>query len=172
MAKQRRGRETAADMIRSLGLVLAIVLVVFFLARAPERDEQAIRVVDPSGDVQAFASAAPGSAVPRAMPDGWKPTVSEYERDGLLRVGWVTPKGEYAEYAAHPRPGETFLTDITDEAPRVGTVDIGGVTWTQYQKDEAISLVRSYGTTLVVLGTLRDTASLEELRVLAGRLAP
>ena len=45
------------------------------------------------------------------------------------------------------------------------------MTWTEYRKDDAISLVRPYGSTLVVLGTLRDTASLEELRVLAGRLA-
>ena len=172
MAKQQRGRESAGDMIRSLTLVLGIVVAVFFLAQAPRGDKKALRVVDPSSDVQAFDRATPGGAVPRTMPAGWKTTVSSYEQEtGLLRIGWVTPKGEYAEYAAQPSPAGTFLSDITGKAERVGTVDVGGTSWTEYRKDDAISLVRSYGTTTVVIGTLRDTASLDELRVVAGRLA-
>jgi hypothetical protein len=172
VAKQQRGRESAGDMIRSLTLVLGIVVVVFFLAQAPRSDKKSLRVVDPSSDVQAFDRAVPGGAVPRAMPAGWRSTVSSYEQEtGLLRIGWVTPKGRYAEYAAQPAPAGSFLADITDRAERVGTVDIDGATWTEYRKGDAISLVRSYGTTLVVVGTLRDTAALDELRVVAGRLA-
>ena len=171
MAKTR-GRETAGDMIRSLALVLGIVAVVFLLTQAPKSDKKSLRVVDPSSDMQAFSTNAPGGAVPREMPADWKTTVSAYERDsGLLRIGWVTPKGEYAEYAAQPSATPRFLADITGRAERTGTVDIDGVTWTEYRKDDAISLVRMYGTTAVVVGTLRDTASLDELRVLAGRLA-
>ena len=159
-------------MIRSLALVLGIVVVVFLLAQAPRGDKKEMRVVDPSSDVQAFNDNAPAGAVPRDMPRDWKPTVSTYERDsGLLRIGWVTPKGEYAEYAAQPSPDGKFLSDITGHAQRIGTVDVDGVVWEEYRKDDAISLVRTYGTTTVVVGTLRDTASLDELRVLAGRLA-
>jgi hypothetical protein len=159
-------------MIRSLGLVLVIVLVVFFLARPPGRDEQAIRVVDPTGDVKAFSSAVPGGAVPHTLPVGWRATVSDYDPEtGLLRIGWVTPSDEYAEYAAHPRPEATFVKDITGEAPKVGTVQIDGATWDHYRREDANSLIRSFGTTLVVLGTKRDSASLEELRVLAGALS-
>ena len=159
-------------MIRSLTLVLGIVVVVFFLAQAPKSDKKSLRVVDPASDVQAFTAQAPGGAVPHAMPADWKPTVSSYEQDtGLLRIGWVTPKNHYAEYAAQTGAAGSFLADITDRATSVGTVDVDGVAWTEYRKDKAISLVRSYGSTLVVLGTLRDTASLDELRLLAGRLA-
>ena len=172
MAKRRRGFETAADMVRSLGLVLLVVVAVWFFARPPHSDEKEIRVVDPSADVQAFSAATPGGVVPRPRPSGWQVTVSRYDSDsGLLRVGWVTPAGHYAEYAATAKPTKQFLADITAEAPRVGEVDIDGTSWTQYRKDEAISLVRQYGATTVVLGTLRDTATLDELRVLAGRLA-
>jgi hypothetical protein len=172
MAQRKRGRESAADMVRSLGLVLLIVVGVWFFARAPHSDEQKIRVVDPSEDVQAFSAATPGGAVPRTMPTGWRTTVSRYEPEsGLLRLGWVTPAGHYAEYAAAPHPAAGFLADITGEAPQVEPVDIGGASWTQYRKDGAISLVRLFGTTTVVLGTVRDTATLDELRVLAGRLA-
>jgi hypothetical protein len=169
----KRGRESATDMVRSLGLVLVIVGVVFFLARPPSSDAKKIRVVDPSSDVQAFTSSVSGGAVPHALPAGWRPTVSDYNRDtGQLRVGWVTPKGEYAEYAARPHGTTTFVTDITGRAQQAGTVQIEGTTWTEYRQGKAVSLVRAYGTTTVVLGTLRDTASLDELRVLAASLTP
>ena len=103
MAKRKRGRESVRDMVRSLGLVLLIVVAVFFFARAPHSDEKKIRVVDPTSDVQAFSVAVPGGAVPRTMPTGWKPTVTQYDRDKrVLRVGWNTPAGNYAEYAAAP----------------------------------------------------------------------
>ncbi|MCU1589468.1 MAG: hypothetical protein JWP11_724 [Frankiales bacterium] len=173
MAKRERGRESATDMVRSLSLVLLIVGVVFFFARPPHSDAKRIRIIDPTSDLQAFSAAAPGGAVPRAMPAGWRSTVSAYDpQTGVLRIGWVTPQGEYAEYAAATHPAPAFLGDITGQAPRGGAVDIDGATWQEYRQGKAISLVRSYGTTTVVLGTLRDTASLEELRVLAGRLVP
>jgi hypothetical protein len=174
MAKKgKRGRESAGDMVRSLGLVLAVVLVVFFLAQPPHSDAKKLRVVDPSSDAQAFASAAPGGATPRTMPAGWRSTVSTFDPDtGILRIGWVTPKGAYAEYAAAAHGTAGFVADLTARAPRVATLDIGGRTWQEYRQDEGFSLVRDYGPTTVVLGTLRDTASLDELRVLAARLTP
>jgi hypothetical protein len=173
MAERKRGRESAGDMVRSLGLVLLIVLTVFFFARPPHSDEKKIRVVDPTSDVQGFASAVPGGVVPRAMPAGWRTTVSRYDPESqLLRVGWVTPGGHYAEYAATPHPTPGFLSDITGAAPKSDPVQIDGMSWTQYRQDDVISLVRTFGPTTVVLGTLRDTATLDELRVLAGRLAP
>jgi hypothetical protein len=169
--KRKRGLESTGDMIRSLGLVMAIVVVVFWLAKPPASDAKRLRVVDPTGDVKAFSQAVPGVPVPGALPTGWRSTVSDYRFGGSqLRVGWVTPAGEYAEYAANAAPPETFLEDITGRAPRTGTVVVDGVTWTEYRRDEAISLVRTYGATTVVLGTLRNSSSLEELRVLAGSL--
>jgi len=173
MAKEQRSRQSAADMVRSLGLVLIVVLVVFFFAQPPRSDAKKIRVVDPTSDVQAFAAAAPGVGVPRSAPAGWRANVTTYDPDtGVLRVGWVTAKGTYAEYAAATHPAESFVGDLTDRAPRAGTVDIGGVTWQEYHQAKGLSLVRSVGTVTVVLGTLRDTASLDDLRALALRLAP
>ena len=171
MAKEKRSRQSAADMVRSLGLVLGIVVVVFFLAQPPHSDAKKIRVVDPTSDVQAFTAAPPAAAVPHTLPRGWRSTVTTYDPDlGVLRVGWVTPKGQYAEYAATAKPSSTFLPDITDRAETAGTVEIGGVTWQSYRQDKGLSLVRTYGSSTVVLGTLRDTASIEELRVLAASL--
>ena len=171
-SKDKRGRQSAADMVRSLGLVLLLVGFVFFLAQPPPSDAKKIRVVDPSSDVRAFSSAAPAVAVPRALPTGWRATVSIFDPDTqLLRVGWVTPAGHYAEYAAAVHAQPVFVSDITDQAARAAAVEIGGVSWQEYRKDKAVSLVRDFGSSTVVLGTLRDTASLDELRALALRLA-
>ncbi|MCA1710407.1 MAG: DUF4245 domain-containing protein [Actinobacteria bacterium] len=170
MAKRQRGRESAGDMVRSLGLVLAMVVVVFLLAQPPGSDKKQLRVVDASGDVQAFSQVAPDVPVPRTLP-GWRSNVSEYDREGnVLRVGYVTAKGGYAEYDATTAPTPAYLRDLVGDVPQDGTVDIGGVTWRQYRTGGAISLARDVGGALVVLGSKRDSASLDELRVLARSL--
>lgn len=170
--KEKRSRQSAGDMVRSLGLVMLLVGVVFVLAQPPHSDAKKIRVVDPTSDVQAFSAAAPAGALPRTMPAGWRATVSSFDPDTQqLRIGWVTPAGNYAEYAAAVHAPPVFVSDLTGQASRAGSVDIAGTAWQEYRKDKAVSLVREYGTSTVVLGTLRDTASLDELRVLALRLS-
>lgn len=167
-AKPKRGRETAADMIRSLGLVLLIVVPLWFLAQPPSSDEQTLRVVDPTPDVTAFRAAAPGVPVPTSLPEGWRPTSSTLQPSGL-RIGYVTPAGEYAEYVASTRPEPEFLPDATGEARQVGELPVAGLVWRQLSDgDGHTSLVRSAGGGTVLVGGLRETATLAELRVLAG----
>lgn len=168
--KPKRGRESAGDMIRSLGLVLVLVVVAFFLAQPPGSDEQAIRVVDPTGDVQSFAQAHPGVPVPTTAPADWQATVTD-SGPGQLRVGWVTPAGTYVEYAASTVPASDFLPEITDNAPATGAIDVAGTRWQQYAEGATTSLVRSAGDATIVVGTRRGNASLTDLRLLAGSLA-
>ena len=157
-------------MVRSLGLVLAIVFVIYLLAGTPKSNEKSIRVIDPSADVSAFAEVAPGVPVPGLLP-GWRATVSDYTRAGkVLRVGWVTPAGEYAEYAATTTPTADFLREMTDDAAAQGTVDVGGVRWARYVKGDEISLVRSVAGAMVIVGTRRESTTFDELRVLAAAL--
>jgi hypothetical protein len=172
MAERKRGRESAADMVRSLGLVLLIVIGVWFFARPPHSDEKKLRLVDPTSDVGAFSAAVSGAVVPRTMPADWKPTVTRYDSaTGILRVGWNTAAGNYAEYAAAVHAQPAFLREYAGDGSRGETIDIDGTRWTEYRQGGVISLVHDYGTTTVVLGTVRDTATLDELRVLASRLA-
>lgn len=168
-AKPKRGRESTGDMVRSLSLVLAIVAVVFFFARPPGSDEQALREVDPTGDVQLFAQTHPDVPVPRVTPAGWRATVAASDPD-LLRVGWVTPAGTYVEYAASSADPSAFVQEITGEAPSAGPVAVGAVTWQSYREGESTSLVLPVGGTTVVVGTVRTDASLADLRLLAGSL--
>lgn len=168
-AKPPRGRETAVDMVRSLGLVLAAVVMIWFFAQPPASDQEEIRVVDPAGELSAFAAAQPGSPVPRSLPEQWRATSSTLA-PGSVRVGYVTPSEQYAEYAASSAP--QALADLTGAGRRLASVDVAGTAWEQYQdSDGSLSLVRSYGSVTVVLGTLRSTADLTELTVLARSLA-
>ena len=158
-------------MLRSLGVVMVLVLLMWFLAQPPDSDEQELRTVDPSPDVAAFTADVPTAPVPTGLPEQWRPTSSTLGADSL-RIGWVTPEGEYAEYAASTLPAEEVLPDLTGaDADRAGPVQVDGQSWERYEEaDGSVSLVRSYGATLVVIGSKRATAELAELEVLAGSL--
>ena len=160
-------------MLRSLGVVMVLVVLMWFLAQPPDDDEQALRTVDPSTDVAAFTADVPSAPVPTGLPEQWRSTSSTLTA-GSLRIGWVTPDGEYAEYAASTRPAEEFLPELTGaKADRGDPVQVDGQTWDQYREaDGSVSLVRSYGETLVVVGSKRATADVAELEVLAGSLRP
>ena len=171
--KKVRGRETAGDMIRSLGVVLVLVVLMWFLAQPPDGDEQEIRVVDPSTSIASFADVSPEVPVPGDVPAEWRATSSAVTTDPLLlRVGWVTSSGRYAEYAASRAPRDEFVPAITgDDAVALGSVEVGGASWERYEDgDGSLSLVRSYGSTVVVVGTLRATATRDELERLVSGL--
>ena len=172
--KKPRGRETAGDMVRSLGLVLVGVLAIWFLAQPPDSDEQRIRVVDPAPAYSAFAADVPQVPVPGFLPAQWRPTsASVTSSPTALRVGYVTPSEQYAEYSASTGPREDFVEEFTgSDARRLDEVQVAGGTWEQYEdEDGSLSLVRSYGSATVVLGSKRASASLAELRTLAESLA-
>ena len=168
---KKRGRETAGDMLRSLGVIMVLVLMMWWLAQPPDSDEQELRTVDPSGDVAAFQADVPTAPAPAGLPEQWRSTSSTLSADGL-RIGWVTPDGDYAEYAASTLPVEEVRPDLTGtKAERVEPLQLDGQSWEQYREaDGSVSLVRTYGSTLVVVGTKRATADVAELEVLAGSL--
>ena len=173
-AKRKRGRESAADMVRSLGLVLLLVVALWFFAQPPDSDEAAIRVVDPAPDVAAWTSAVPDAPVLAPLPDGWRPTSSRLGRaPDRLSIGHVTPADQYAEFAASTGPVAEFVAESTGKARRTGSVDVRGTAWESYEDDDgSVSLVRTFDGVTVVVGTLRATASLEELSVLAAAVRP
>ena len=171
--QRKHGRETAADMLRSLALIMLLVVPMWFLAQPPDSDEQRVRVVDPAGDVAAFRAEVPQAPVPPALPEEWQPTSSTLQVDpDALRIGYVTPDGEYAEYAASTDERPELLAELTGEkAAQLDPVQVDGASWQQYRDgDGSLSLVRSYGPAVVVVGSLRSTAQLAELQALAASL--
>lgn len=162
---KRRGRETSLDMVRTLAVVFALVVPMWFFGRSSPGDEQAIRPVDPTGAFAAFAQDTSGP-VPARTPEGWTPTVRDLSSTpGVTRVGYV--RGDsYVEFLG--ARGSAFLSDATGEAAAVGTVDVDGVPWRDFRAgDGAQSLVFSRGGVTVVVGGLRETATQDELLAFA-----
>jgi hypothetical protein len=169
---RKRGRETAADMVRSLAVVMVLVLGAFWLAQPPDSDKQEIRVIDPQSEVQSYLRAVPQGKVPGNLPAQWRPTVAVYEPDPhRLRIGYNTPRGEYAEYWASAGDADAFLAEATGRGERLDPVDVAGAQWQQVRdEDGSLSISRGAEGTMIVVGGLRATATLDELRVLAASI--
>lgn len=170
--KKERGRESAADMVRSLGLVMLLVVPLWFLAQPGRDAEEPVREVDQSRELRAWSSSVPGAPAPARELPGWRPTVSDLPSGGL-RLGWNTASGQYAELAATTGAADPFVAELVGEATEDGALDVGGSPWTRYtEPDGSISLVRRFDGVTVVVGTFRGTAPLEELVALAGTVGP
>ena len=169
--KKRRGTETLGDMSRSLGLVVAVVALVFLVSRAPGSDEKELRPVTYSDDVASARRAAdfPVYAPPQAPP-GWTPTsgyVRAAEGEGatvVLRIGFVTAAGSFAGTAQGDGDRQALLDDVAgEEAQEVGDAVVAGLDWQVLRDGDTTSYVRDVdGSTLVVTGDA-DRAELELL---------
>lgn len=170
-----RRRQTLADMARSLGLVLAVVGVVFLLAQPQRGASRRVRTVDFGADVRAVVGSAPYPVVaPTGLPTGWRATSSRASIPELpggpvgLHVGFVTPAGRYAALEESNAPPEGFLVSLLSQGPTEGTVDIAGQPWERRRdRDGQPALRRTVGGATVVLV---GTAGLGELGTLAGSL--
>jgi hypothetical protein len=169
--KRKRGRESVGDMVRSLGLILVIVVVVWFFAQPSPGDSKAVRPVDTTEQFQDFTRLVPGAPLPRILPAGDVPTVAAIE-GGVLRIGFNTTGRQYAEVIEGTGPAEPFLVDRSDKGAVVGTVQVAGRPW-QLRRSAAgrESLTRAFDQVAVVVGGPRASASLPELSALAGSLS-
>ena len=148
-------------MVRSLGLLMVVVVPVWFFAQPPDSDEAELRVVDPAADIAAFSADQPAVPVPGELPEDWRPTSTTYlGGTSELRVGWVTPEGQYAEYAALEGPREDALEVLVGEGTeQLDDLVVDGVRYELYRDgDGSLSYVRGVGGVTVVVGTLRATA--------------
>ena len=165
---KKRGRETAADMVRSLGLILLVVVPLWFLAQPGPDAEQRVRLVDQAPDRAAWQAQADPAPLP-SPPADWRPTVSQYTASPLgLRLGWLTPDDQYVEFAATTAGGGPYVDDITGEAEEQGSAPLGGQTWRRFaEPDGSVSYVREAGGVTLVVGTRRTTATEDDVAALA-----
>lgn len=180
-AARRKGMAaTVADMLRSLGLVLVVILVVTVIGPArellwPGDDRPAVQ---PISYDQYVVAARRFTTVPVWSPVGlgerWRPTSARVSGAGgapvTLHVGFVTPAGRYA--GLEEGVARTFLADrLGEQAARRGAlraVDVAGTVWQLRRTAQGeLALTRTAGRmTLVVTGS----AALPELRRLAASL--
>lgn len=167
---RKRGSETARDMVLSLAACMALVIPVWFLAQPPPSASKSLRVVETATDIQALQAAVPGVPAPAGLSAGWRPTSSTLDGPAL-RIGYVTPGEEYAEYAARSGDPESFLLEQTGRGRRTGQLTVGGSAFEVWSNSDGhTSLVLRRAGSTVVLGGLRETADDSELQELAASL--
>lgn len=137
--RHRQGlKKSAADMLRSLAVIVGIVVVIVLAVPRPTS------VAHPTADVAAAAKGAAITlgwepAVPQDLPAGWSATSAYIDDSGsgtlTWHVGYLTADGHYAsiEQAAKvtDRWEEILTSGGTSRDPR--TID--GTTWQQRFKD-------------------------------------
>ncbi|HUR50696.1 MAG TPA: DUF4245 family protein [Mycobacteriales bacterium] len=169
MSGTRRGRETALDMVRTLAVVFALVLPLWFFGRSSPGDAKRIRPVDPRDAYAAFV-ADTHAAVPASTPAGWTCTVRAYDPGGVLRVGYVNDDA-YVEFSG--ARGTSFLAEATGQADPVGTVAVDGTPWQDYRSAQGQqSLVLTRAGVTVLVGGERETATQEQLVAFARTVRP
>ena len=169
-----RMRQTVSDMVRSMLVVLAFVVVLLLVTWRPH--PEAVMEVDVSPVVSLASTQAEFAVeVPTGLPERWRPTSARWEptekslSDPVLHLGYVTPADGYAQVSQSSNAAASYLAEQTDNGIEVGTQSVGDVTWQRWENGDRYSLVRvADGTTTIVSGT----AAWDELIALASSLRP
>jgi Protein of unknown function (DUF4245) len=161
-------RRSAADITRSLAVIVAIIFGVLLLI--PRTNQ----VVQPAVDVTAAARGAADRAgfalsVPQGLPDGWRSTSARLQRntDAVLtwHVGYLTPRGRYAAFEQAGSPTPLWESKQVTDGKERGTVEVAGQSWVvRSRTDRGVTswVLRAPGRTTIVTGTA-DPAELTAL---------
>jgi len=170
-AARGRGRQSLRDMMLSITVIMAIVgVVVIFQQRGAQR----LNVIDPTSVYAGARNAATYPVRTPHLPSSWRVTSARTQpsADGrlTLRVGLLTPKGQYAGLVESDQPPADLLGhELSPDVRTLGVVTVEGVPWQRLpapQKGDR-AIARTLGrVTYLVSGS----AGLPELEVLAGSL--
>ena len=156
-ARPKRGFGSVGDMVRSMAVVLAFVLVILWLTPRPRTDP--VRVVDYTSALEQARQTAPYDVyAPYGLDPAWRATSARTERgpEGALmwHLGFVTPGGQYAAVEQSDGPAEAAVRRFSGTAPAVGSTDVAGATWERREDAKSRTLWRrADGSMLAVTGT-------------------
>ncbi len=149
-------RKSAADMLRTMAVILAAVALLVFLVPRPSSVPRA------DVDVASAAQAAErklGMPVLSPVPAGWTVTSAYVREDtGNLpswTINYLTTTGRYAALVQAAGWSERWQSSLTHGGTEQTPVTSGGRTWTHYLKSE-----RDLTSLLVRTGRGRDEKSL------------
>jgi hypothetical protein len=171
-ARPRRGRQTAADMVRSMAVVLALVIVVLALTLRHNPPGKPHRI-DYRGVLAQARSVAPFDVVsPVGLSRSWTVTSARTSGEDATfawHLGLVTPDGDYAAVEQSDGDPQSFVTEFVGDGSKDGTATIHGQRWRRIDSgnpEKRALVLDSDAVTTVVTGG----ASWTELRQLAASL--
>jgi hypothetical protein len=172
----KRGRESLADMVRSLGLVAVIIAVTLIFVPAlihPSKSDE-IAPIDYSDYVSGFHQLSGKVALrPMSLPKGWAANAGSLNGDkstAHLHIGWATPGAKYAGLEEGVVSSAAFVRSVLGQrgVTVTGSVPINGVTWqtrTSTRGEYSLSHTTD-GITVVITGSATDA----QLQLLAASL--
>jgi Protein of unknown function (DUF4245) len=171
-APARSGRGTWVDMVRTMLVVLAfVVLIVLLVPRPGQLPRPQVDVGSAVAGVESQIGFRP--VVPTGLPPGWTPNAAQArDADGVktFHIGYITDKGLYAGVDQAASITTQWLNAHDAGGTPVGDVRIDGVTWQQlYQEDQEYTSLLLKRPGQVVLVTTRQ-GGVETASVLARAL--
>jgi Protein of unknown function (DUF4245) len=180
MAKsQLRLRQTARDMVLSLGVIAVPIALILIIqpTTPPASPVSAISAADFQTTLAAARANEPFKLlVPAALPAGWQITSENYTEPGTTaadwHIGYLIPANAYAEVEQTTEPIGGFLSAQQADATDVANVQVDGVTWQEYSgtTPAALRTVLVRTATGSVTDLVAGSASLAQLEQLAGSL--
>jgi hypothetical protein len=177
VARPKRGRENASDMVRSLGLIAVVIAVtlIFDPGLIHPSKSQRVQAVDYSDYVSGFHQVTGKTALtPTSLPTGWQanagalsgPATAEH-----LHIGFATPGAKYAGLEESVENMTAFARSVlgTRGAAVTGRAPIAGTSWqTRTSSRGEYSLTTTIrGIAVIVTGS----ASNAQLQTLAASVA-
>lgn len=167
---------SAANMFRSMAVIVAITLALFFVTGRP--NSQTPQSVDVPGTAQFRAEqAGQPFAYPEGLPEGWVATNVRYLRSKgnvmVWNAGYTTPDGEYVSVQQALDPGAGWVDTQTNNGARVGTLTTtDGTKWAKRDREGKVqrSLVSVPKDTKELTTLVTGTGSWEQLEDFANRL--
>jgi hypothetical protein len=173
----RRGRGTWGDMLRTMLVVLAFVVLIVLLVPRPGQ------LPRPQVDVASAVSGAESQLgfrpiVPAGLPAGWTPNAAETRNgtDGVtaFHIGYITTDGLYAGVDQAASVTKEWLNANDAAGKPVGEVTIDGVTWQQLYSEEQqyTSLLLQRSRQVILVTTKQGGVETASVLARALRLAP
>lgn len=166
---------SAKNLVLSLAAVVGMVLVLILLV------PRVNSVSGPPVDVHAAAvdvKASTGWPIVEAvgLPEGWTTTSARFVRTtggfSTWHAGYQTPSGTYVAVEQTKDPTPQWLEAQINRAPKTGTLEAGGRTWTKFERDTKVqnSLVDEPSAAGELTTLVTGTASFEEMAEFVGYL--
>ncbi len=160
-------RKTAADMVRSLAVIIAMVGALVLIVPRPN---EVVQPVDVNAAVAGARAGLPFEpSVPSGLPTGWAARTAKFQRGtddvAMWLLSYSTPSGTFAGVRQGGDPTAAWEDRQVTDGRESGTRRVAGQDWVVRSRlDRGITswVLRRPGVTTIVTGTANE-ADLERL---------
>lgn len=146
--QRKRGRETALDMLRSMGVLAVFVGFILLVTWRPLPDSNPIKPIDAFDAAKASQSRADFPLLLMRMPAGWNATSARLEKapndntKHVWHLGYVTDTNNYlAVEQTDTALREAFIKANTNGAKEANSIRLDSTSWSVYPATGAVVFV-------------------------------